>query len=714
MHLRREPVGSAVPESQTGIPPPQSTSWSPRWRRPARVPQRAPPGQKGQPGRGTRWAIAGMVRPSPNAYHWAEARAVACRPSHLSHSLGPSSADQDARRIYYDERGPELSALRQLTSDGACWFESRKVVELAGTALAQHPSGSRPCTFMLVAVGSASLISLGGATRNTHTLLQDKAGLILAVLEQRTRQHLDPVNAQANYLRTMIETGALDTQHAQMLAVALRAALAATPQVAGITFVRAHDLVVTRTNRDQEGSHREDWSDRPEIVRLVASAREGAAGGWLAPVWSPAIQQTIIPLVMPVRRNGQLLGLLIPAIYSRELSAYVARFSTPDQAVFILYGRDRVLAHSRLAAGDPEGAVDRPLPSLQTSGDPVLSRIWSAEREGLRLGPRQGNYNGHVVDSGDGYWIYLYRPLAEYGEVPWIVGAALPERAVGRELDRLFWIGLSTLALLVIAVGLAVLVGRWIARPVLDLVRVAESVRRLDLQSVPTLPRSRVRELDAAGQALNSVLSALRWFELYLPKRLVHRPLAQGEDGMAAAREREVTVMFTDIRGFSRLASRLPSIDAAAFLNHHFGLLGAQIEAEDGTIDKYIGDSVMAFWGAPDDQPDHAERACRAARAIAAALQKDNARRRAEGLDEVCIRIGIATGRVLVGNIGAPGRVNYTLVGDVVTLAQRLEQLGKEVDGAGEVVTLMTEDQLRLPREKPRRDLDRSAAAAQP
>ncbi|CAA9327465.1 MAG: Adenylate cyclase [uncultured Microvirga sp.] len=546
-------------------------------------------------------------------------------------------------------------------------------------------------TLMLVAVGSASLISFGGATRNTFALLQDKAGLILAVLEQRVRQHLDPVTAQANYLRTMIETGALDTNDAQTLLIALRAALAPTPQVAGMTFVRGQDLVAVRVSREEEGTHQENWSDRPEIQRLVASAREGGAGGWLAPVWSQTIQQTIIPLVMPVRRNGQLLGLLIPTIYSRELSAYMARFSTPDQAAFILYGRDRVLAHSSLASGDPGGSLQRPLPSLEASGDPVLSRMWSAEREGLGIGPRKSNDHGHVVVSGDEYWVYLYRPVTEYGEVPWIVGAALPERAVGRELDRLFWIGLSTLALLVLAVGLAVLLGRCIAKPVVDLVRLAEGVRRLDLRGIPALPRSRVRELDAAGQALNSVIGALRWFELYLPKRLVHRLLAQGENGMAA-RERDVTVMFTDIRGFSRLASRLEPKQAAAFLNDHFGLLGARIEAEDGTIDKYIGDSVMAFWGAPDDQPDHAERACRAARAIAAALHEDNARRRAEGLDEVCIRIGIATGRVLVGNIGAPGRVNYTLVGDVVTLAQRLEQLGKEVDGAGEVVTLLTED----------------------
>ena len=98
------------------------------------------------------------------------------------------------------------------------------------------------------------------------------------------------------------------------------------------------------------------------------------------------------------------------------------------------------------------------------------------------------------------------------------------------------------------------------------------------------------------------------------------------------------------------------------------------------------------WWGAPEDQPDHVERACRAARAIAAAIRKENEQRQAQGLDPVRIRIGISTGRVLVGNIGAPTRINYTLVGDAVNIAQRLEQLGKEVEADDDVITLATEE----------------------
>ena len=328
-------------------------------------------------------------------------------------------------------------------------------------------------------------------------------------------------------------------------------------------------------------------------------------------------------------------------------------------------------------------------------GDPVLAAIWSPGGEELRFGLKPGD-RGHIVEldkavNGEADYIYVYRSLVGYGETPWTVGAVLPAETAAREVERLMRIAAVGFALLALAVAAAALVGRRLARPVAGLVALAEGVERLEFGRIPALPRSRVRELDVAGQALNRMVAALRWFELYLPKRLVHRLLAQGDDA-GKAYEREVTVMFTDIVGFSRLAARLTPSDTAAFLNGHFALLGRCIEAEGGTIDKYIGDSVMAFWGAPDEQADHAERACAAALAIARTLAADNAERRADGLEPVRLRIGISTGRVLVGNIGAPGRVNYTLVGDVVNLAQRLEQLGKEVEDAGDVVVLITEN----------------------
>ena len=150
--------------------------------------------------------------------------------------------------------------------------------------------------------------------------------------------------------------------------------------------------------------------------------------------------------------------------------------------------------------------------------------------------------------------------------------------------------------------------------------------------------------------------------------------------------------MFTDIRGFSTMAEAMAASEIAALLNAHFEMVSGCIEAEGGTVDKFIGDSVMAFWGAPEHVEDHAARALRAARAIQNAIIADNQRRRETGEPVVAIRVGVHTGPVVVGNIGSSSRVNYTVVGDTVNAASRLESLSKEFpDQTGDCVVIFSD-----------------------
>jgi adenylate cyclase len=229
----------------------------------------------------------------------------------------------------------------------------------------------------------------------------------------------------------------------------------------------------------------------------------------------------------------------------------------------------------------------------------------------------------------------------------------------------------------------------------LRLARATSAIRTLDLTAARPLSGSHLRELDEAIRAYNALIATLHWFETYVPRRLVKQLMAQGERATALV-ERDVTVLFTDIVDFTSLAERLSASDAATFLNDHFRLLAACVEAEGGTIDKYIGDSLMAFWGAPELQLDHSARACRAARAIATAIVGDNRRRRGLGLPPTRIRIGIHAGPAMVGNIGAPGRINYTLVGDIVNTAQRIEDVAKKcMTDEDEAVILVSDAVLR-------------------
>ena len=136
--------------------------------------------------------------------------------------------------------------------------------------------------------------------------------------------------------------------------------------------------------------------------------------------------------------------------------------------------------------------------------------------------------------------------------------------------------------------------------------------------------------------------------------------------------EANLTVMFTDVVGFTSLSETLPPAQIVALLNEHFEIINEIVEAEKGTIDKFIGDAAMVFWGAPDPIPDHATRACRAALAICEAVTTLNA---LSDIEPLRIKIGLHSGPLIVGNIGARTRMNYTVIGDTVNVCARIEAL---------------------------------------
>jgi adenylate cyclase len=141
-----------------------------------------------------------------------------------------------------------------------------------------------------------------------------------------------------------------------------------------------------------------------------------------------------------------------------------------------------------------------------------------------------------------------------------------------------------------------------------------------------------------------------------------------------------MTVLFSDIRGFTSLSEHMSPEKLADFINQYLSPMTQIVFEEKGTLDKYIGDAVMAFWNAPLEQPDHALRACRAAIHMLERLEELKLEWRKAGYPELEIGIGINTGQMVVGNMGSDVRVDYTVLGDSVNLGSRLEGTTKEYD----------------------------------
>ena len=166
-------------------------------------------------------------------------------------------------------------------------------------------------------------------------------------------------------------------------------------------------------------------------------------------------------------------------------------------------------------------------------------------------------------------------------------------------------------------------------------------------------------------------------FGTYVPPELVDEMVKDAASYSMKATTKEMTVMFCDMRGFTQMSETMEPTQLQALLNTVFSRLTDQIRGNRGTIDKYMGDCVMAFWGAPVDTPDHASLAVKTALEMANAISKLNEEHRSKNLPEIGIGIGLNTGTMCVGDMGSDTRRSYTVIGDSVNLGARLEGLSK-------------------------------------
>ncbi|HTR53281.1 MAG TPA: adenylate/guanylate cyclase domain-containing protein [Kofleriaceae bacterium] len=163
----------------------------------------------------------------------------------------------------------------------------------------------------------------------------------------------------------------------------------------------------------------------------------------------------------------------------------------------------------------------------------------------------------------------------------------------------------------------------------------------------------------------------------FLPRQVAERVIAAGPGALAPV-DREVTVLFSDIRGFTGLSEGLAPREVLAMLDDYFGRMGQVVKGHDGVIGKFLGDGLLAFWGVPDRVGDHALRAVRAARDMRRELVELNRHRELEGKPAIKIGIGIHTGNVAAGMLGGQLQSEYTIIGDAVNVASRIEGLTKE------------------------------------
>jgi class 3 adenylate cyclase len=310
--------------------------------------------------------------------------------------------------------------------------------------------------------------------------------------------------------------------------------------------------------------------------------------------------------------------------------------------------------------------------TLPPSAETALVRGWTA----LSSGPQ------NEAPLGSDYWVRTTpvagarEPNAEFV----LIASYAEERAFVRRMRA----SLLAVGAVILAATLAVTftIARGITTPVRALARAARRIGRGELDAeVRIASRDELGEL---GDAFNEMTRGLRerdrlrrTFERYVSKEVAAEILQHPEVVPVGGVSRELTVAFVDVGGFTSLSERLGAEAVVARLNEYFDAVCRAVLARDGTVNEFVGDGVVVYWGAPIPQKDHAARACLAVLACRDALAELGASWRAAGLPETRFRIGLHTGELVVGEIGSEERRAYRAVGDAMNLAARLEGANK-------------------------------------
>ncbi len=257
------------------------------------------------------------------------------------------------------------------------------------------------------------------------------------------------------------------------------------------------------------------------------------------------------------------------------------------------------------------------------------------------------------------------------------IGVVIPEDDILASIHRM-----ETIAILISVIVLAAVlfvvyqISRRISQPIIALSREMLHIKDFKLDEVKPV-ESRIHEIQEMNHALITAVEGLQSFRKYVPASFVRQLITSGKKAELGGVKAEITILFCDIEGFTSFSENMPAEDLMIHLSDYLNELSQIILEEKGTIDKFIGDAIMVFWGQPVEMPDAPERACRTALRCTARLAELNQRWQSEGKPTMNTRFGIHTGFGVVGNVGSAERMNYSVIGDSVNLTSRLEGTNK-------------------------------------
>ncbi len=277
-----------------------------------------------------------------------------------------------------------------------------------------------------------------------------------------------------------------------------------------------------------------------------------------------------------------------------------------------------------------------------------------------------------------GTWLSCYAPIiASDGSVEGILSIDMSaEKVVAYErkyLSTVIWLSLG-ISFIVALIGLYI--SGQISKPLTILEQDMERIERFELDEAPPVV-SRITEIIKIENAVNNMKNGLRSFKKYVPAKLVADLIRLQQEAVLGTEKKTITVLFSDIKDFTSISEKMSTELLSKHLGNYFFGMTKSIVDNHGTVDKFIGDAIMAFWNAPNKVNDHVFLACRTALQNQRFIAEYAFAHKEENIPTFITRMGINTGEALVGNMGYDERMSYTATGDTVNLSSRLEGLNK-------------------------------------
>ena len=396
---------------------------------------------------------------------------------------------------------------------------------------------------------------------------------------------------------------------------------------------------------------------------------------WSEPYLATTTKRPVVSGSRPIITNGERIGVVNINIPLTELSQFMAQQQVSANGIAFLVSIN----------GDLLAFPDEQFLSIKdsSSGNFRLGKISDLPQNWIKSGWQ--NYIENDKESfsftvADTPYLASFRKFSQPTLASWRIGIVMPEKDVTSAVQQTLLMAFGVAGFIFL---LSLFPLFWFARrlslPIAQLVDQTRELKDFRLENITKI-NSPIREMNILSESIVAAAQGLRSFQKYIPAELVRQLMSSGKPIEIGGESRYLTILFSDLKDFSTLSENTPSRELLLRVSSYFEIFINAIKEEGGYVDKFIGDSVMAFWGAPLPEHHHAYHACVAAVKSQRRMKFLNENLIKDEKPPLTVRIGLHSDAVLVGNVGSPEKLSYTVMGDGVNIASRLEGINKDYD----------------------------------